>query len=198
MHPPHCTVQNEWNLLFAGDAPPDIDVVDAILQLGPGNHVPFRRSRHATTFLITSSSGSQQEDLFVKHFDPPEGWEWMKSWIRGSRSSRAARLTNALRAAGFSVPAILFYGVHHKSQREVLVTMRAAGDGPIIALRTIGNSINSKREVLRTLGNEIARLHGSGFIHGDLTPFNVRIVVDEPPRFAFIDNDRTRRNVVIR
>ncbi|HJU11473.1 MAG TPA: hypothetical protein VJ728_11380, partial [Candidatus Binataceae bacterium] len=131
-------MQNGWSLVFACDAPPEIDVIDSILQLGAGNHVPFRRSRHATTFLLPSNSGSQQEDLFVKYFDPPDGWEWMKSWIRGSRSSRTARLTTALRAAGFSVPAILFYGVHRKSQREVLVTMRAEGDGPIVALRTNG------------------------------------------------------------
>jgi hypothetical protein len=79
----------------------------------------------------------------------------------------------------------------------LVVTARAAGDGPIIALRGLDGSIPAKRTVLRALGAEIARLHLAGFIHGDLTPFNIRIMVDVVPSFTFIDNDRTLRNVVI-
>lgn len=105
-------------------------------------------------------------------------------------------MTAALRAAGFSVPPVLLHGAHRESHRELVVTARADGDGPILALRGLAGSITAKRGILRALGSEIGRLHLAGFIHGDLTPFNVRIVVDEPLRFAFIDNDRTRRNIL--
>jgi Lipopolysaccharide kinase (Kdo/WaaP) family len=167
------------------------------LKLADNPCVPLRRSRHAATFLLHSPSGAQDADLFVKYFDPPARWERLKSWFRRARPSRIERVTAALRAAGFSVPPILLHGVHRESRREVVVTARAAGEGPILALRGLRGSIAAKRAVLRALGTEVGRLHCAGFIHGDLTPFNIRIVVDEPPRFAFIDLERTRRNIVI-
>jgi hypothetical protein len=54
-------------------------------------------------------------------------------------------------------------------------------------------AIDRKRAVLRALGAEIARLHRCGFVHGDLTPFNIFFVPAEPPRFVLIDHERTRR-----
>jgi hypothetical protein len=45
--------------------------------------------------------------------------------------------------------------------------------------------------LLRRLGAEIARLHGAGFVHGDLVPPNLRVTGE---RFVFLDNDRTRRS----
>jgi hypothetical protein len=193
-----CTVRrNGWRLAIADDRAPMPDVIKAALKLADSNCVPFRRSRHATTFLVRSASGRQDADLFVKHFDPPAGWERLKLWFRRTRPSRIERSTAALRAAGFFAPPILLSGVHRESRREVIVTARAEGDGPILALRGLDGSIAAKRAVLSALGAEVGRLHRAGFIHGDLTPFNIRIVIDEPPRFAFIDNERTRRNAVI-
>jgi hypothetical protein len=50
-----------------------------------------------------------------------------------------------------------------------------------------------KRALLHALGEEVARLHRAGFVHGDLTPYNVVVERVEPPRFVFIDHERTRR-----
>jgi hypothetical protein len=193
-----CSVQqNGWCLAVAHNPAHALEVIEAALMLANSSCVPFRRSRRAATFLLRSSSGREDADLFVKHFDPPAGWERLKSWFRPARVSSTARITVALRAAGFFVPPILVHGVHRQSRRELIVTARAEGDGPIIALRGLHGSLAAKREVLCALGAEVGRLHRAGFIHGDLTPFNIRIVIDEPPRFAFIDNERTRRNVLI-
>ncbi|HEV2171636.1 MAG TPA: lipopolysaccharide kinase InaA family protein, partial [Candidatus Binatus sp.] len=41
-------------------------------------------------------------------------------------------------------------------------------------------------------------LHRSGYIHGDLTPFNVFVTGLEPPQFVFIDHERTRRTILSR
>jgi aminoglycoside phosphotransferase (APT) family kinase protein len=49
-----------------------------------------------------------------------------------------------------------------------------------------------KRVLLRQLGSEVARLHRTGLVHGDLTPYNVFVAQDEPPCFIFLDHDRTR------
>jgi Lipopolysaccharide kinase (Kdo/WaaP) family len=191
-----CPQYRGWRLAVTDELTDDADIIHAALKLADTDSTPFRRSRHASTFLLHLASG-QDRDLFVKYFDPPVGWERVKSWCRRPRRFRAEHTTAALRAAGFLVPPVLLHGVHLESRRELIVTARAEGDGPILALRKLGSSLAVKRAVLRALGREIGRLHLAGFIHGDLTPFNIRIVIDEPPRFALIDNDRTRRNVII-
>jgi hypothetical protein len=189
--------QNGWRLTVADDPVPAPEVIQAALELADSNYEPFRRSRHARTFLLSSASGQQDADLFVKHFDPPAGWERVKSWFRRARPSRTEKITESLLAAGFCAPPILLRGMHRPSRREVMATLRAEGDGPILALRGLQGSIAAKRAVLYALGAEVGRLHRAEFVHGDLTPFNIRILIGEPPRFAFIDNERTRRNVVI-
>jgi Lipopolysaccharide kinase (Kdo/WaaP) family len=192
-----CIEQGGWRLAVEDSLARAPGVIRAALELADSTRLPFRRSRHASTFLLCSPSGREDADLFVKHFDPPAGWERLKSYSRRSRSSRTARISAALRAAGFSVPPLLLQGVHSETQRELIVTARAEGDGPILALRALGGSVAAKRAVLRALGGEVGRLHLAGFIHGDLTPFNIRIMFGELPRFTFIDNDRTQRNVLI-
>ena len=193
----YTTKQNGWRLAVADDPEPAPEVIQAALELADSKCVPLRRSRHSRTFLLRSASGKEDADLFVKHLDPPAGSERLKSWFRRARPSRTARITAALRSAGFFVAPILLYGVHPESRRELIVTSRAEGDGPILALRGLNGSIAAKRAVLYALGAEVGRLHRAGFIHGDLTPFNIRIVTDEPPHFAFIDNERTRWNPII-
>jgi len=50
----------------------------------------------------------------------------------------------------------------------------------------------AKWRLLKALGEEIARFHRAGFIHGDLTPFNLFISPGENPDFALLDHERTR------
>jgi lipopolysaccharide kinase (Kdo/WaaP) family protein len=193
----HNTQRNGWQLVVADDPALSPEVLRMVLELADCEAAPLRRSRSARTFVLRAAAGQQEADLFVKHLDPPTGWARLKSWFRRSRRSRTQRITTALRAAGFSVPPILLHGVHCESGREVIVTLRAEGEGPILALRSLNGSISAKRAILYALGAEVGRLHRAGFIHGDLTPFNLRIAIDEPPRFAFIDNERTRGTVVV-
>jgi len=47
--------------------------------------------------------------------------------------------------------------------------------------------------VLRALGAEVARLHRAGFVHGDLTPYNIFVANGPPVRFSLIDHERTAR-----
>jgi hypothetical protein len=52
----------------------------------------------------------------------------------------------------------------------------------------------ARRQLLRSLGSFIGRLHAEGFIHGDLRPGNVFAAVENGGfRFALIDNERTVR-----
>ncbi len=86
----------------------------------------------------------------------------------------------------------MLWGREPSSGRELVMTRRAPG---VLATRYLRGAPEAgfvrKRVLLRALGAEIARLHAAGFIHGDLTPFNV--IADESPTISFIDHERTRR-----
>jgi hypothetical protein len=153
----------------------------------------LRRSRDATTFRASTGSDSPRE-VFIKLFDPPRGLKRLKTMVRGPRAAHVARVTEALGAAGLLAPPVLLYAREPASGREILLTAWAEGEGPFKAL---GRSLVRKRAMLHALGTEIARLHRSGFVHGDLTPFNLFVVFGEPPRFIFLDHERTRRAFVV-
>lgn len=172
--------------------------------LGP----PLRRSRHAATFRVSIGAGAAPEThVFLKLLDPPRALQWIKSSLRGGRAAHVARVTAQLNAAGFAAPPVLIHGREHYVRREhyvgrargggreIIVTAQAQGDGPFRALAASADAPAHKRAVLYALGAEIGRLHRAGFIHGDLTPYNLFVVPGEPPRFVFVDHERTRRTI---
>jgi hypothetical protein len=159
---------------------------------------PLRRSRHASTFRTrVKMIATREVDLFIKLINVPRGLDRFKEMFRESRAAHVARVTMALKAAGFSAPPVLLHGTHRASGCEILATVRSEGYGPIVTLARLAGSYVNKREILRALGAEIGRLHRAGFVHGDLTPFNILIVHGAPPRFTFLDHERTRRNFYI-
>src|SRR5271166_340906 len=150
----------------------------------------LRRSRHASTYLVRLGCDGQSVDFFVKVYRPPAGVELVKQRLRGSRMKQAMKISAELRKHGFHVPAIMTSGANSRDGRSMLITARAEGTPLPEAIVTM--EMNRKRALLKKLGGEVARLHRRGFIHGDLTPYNV-FVTDEATRFTFVDNDRTRR-----
>lgn len=154
---------------------------------------PKRRSRHASTWQIRIGAGVELE-IFIKLLDAPRGLGAIKGIVRGGRANHVARITRGLNDSGFLAPPLLAYGLETASGREIMVTPRAVGDGPLRTLKALrAGPVDRKRAVLRALGAEIARLHRCGFVHGDLTPFNILFVRAEPPRFVLIDHERTRK-----
>lgn len=182
-----------WRLFLA--LPDDLSqdrFLDLIAATASGREVPpMRRSRRASTFNVRLQHGALSPlSLFIKVLDPPRGLDWAKRKLRGAAVSHVFRITAALSHAGFNAPPVWAYGHHLASGREMIVTSRAAGRGPLRTLSQVDSA--SKRLLLKALGREIARLHRAGFIHGDLTPFNIFIVASES-RFIFLDHERTRR-----
>jgi hypothetical protein len=118
----------------------------------------------------------------------------VKERVRGGRAANVLRMTRALQRRGFSSPRVVLQGAQAASGRTMLASMRADG----VALpECVGPAPDRevrarKRALLRALGGEVARMHRAGFIHGDLTPYNVFVVQGAPPRFIFLDHDRTR------
>jgi len=155
---------------------------------------PIRRSRHACTFRAQfAPAEGPTVTLFVKVIEPPERIRRLKQVFRGTPADHVARITAELAAVGLSAPAVWLYGRDLKGRRELLVTPRAEGMGPLPTLAALAGAPAVKRRLLTELGKEIARLHHLGFVHGDLTPFNIFIVCDDPPRFVLLDHERTRR-----
>ncbi|HYB91124.1 MAG TPA: lipopolysaccharide kinase InaA family protein [Candidatus Binataceae bacterium] len=159
----------------------------------------MRRSRDATTFLtrLRGDPGTGTE-IFFKVIDPPGGWRGIKRRLRGSRAAHVAAISEALRRDGLQAPVVLLFGCEPATGREIISTVRIAGRTLIRWLRQDGRMLERKRAMLRALGAEVARLHRAGYLHGDLTPYNVMVMTGDAPRFAFIDHDRTRKSPAAR
>jgi hypothetical protein len=184
-----------WSLEAAIPSPCD-GLRDELIRLAVAtangrSGAPLRRSRRATTYNPALTCPGRSYSLFVKVLDPPASKPWR---IRAAgRVAQVARITARLMAIGFEAPPVWMTGREPATGRELLVTPRAEGRGPLRTLAMVAGSLAHKRAILRALGAEIARLHRAGFVHGDLTPFNIFIVPGEPPRFVFLDHERTRR-----
>jgi len=156
----------------------------------------IRRSRHAETWAQHLGSGSGP-DVYFKVIDAAHGAHAMKLLFKGSRAAHVARISERLRADGIGVPEILLLGAEQRGGREIVVTARVDGRNVPRYLRS-HEPLTAKRAILRALGAEIARLHRAGYLHGDLTPYNIFVTGVNPPQFVFIDHDRTRRTILSR
>jgi hypothetical protein len=191
----------QWSLTIALDDEVSPELRDQLIERavaaanGPAAE-SIRRSRHASTYRIAPQAHGERLDAYVKVLDPPRGFERITRLLGGYSGARLAHITRELAGAGLDAPAVLLYGRHRATGREIIVTHRADGEGPLRTLALLAGSIRQKRAILRGLGRAIARLHRAGFVHGDLTPFNILFIRGEPPRFTFLDNERTRRNVM--
>jgi hypothetical protein len=152
-----------------------------------------RRSRHAETWLDHFDHGL---NAYFKVLDPIRGLSRARSVFKRRRAVHVASISEHLRADGIGVAEILLLGVERRGGREIIVTARVDGFNLVRHLKRA--KLASRRIVLRALGAEIARIHRAGYIHGDLTPFNIFVTGLEPPKFVFIDHERTRRTILSR
>lgn len=153
----------------------------------------YYRSLYAATYLtrIEVIAGKPQE-LFVKVYDPPHGLGELKERFRGGRAGNVLRMTSLLERHGFHTAQLVLEGIHRGNRRTMLASLRAEGVSLAELLPSRDDSTVRRGELIRALGAEVARLHRCGFVHGDLTPYNIFVTLQEPPRFIFLDHDRTR------
>lgn len=191
------TERGGWTLYTHREALADAAGKDRALELAldaarghARRHV--RRSRHGETMLVRL--GEAGIDAFVKVLAPARGVQALKRALRGARAVHVAAISDALGRAGIGAPRVLLYGIERRGGRELVMTERAPGHMVPRWLRDARQSRAARRAMLDALGAQVAGLHRAGFIHGDLTPFNVVVACDrEPPRVSFIDHERTRR-----
>jgi hypothetical protein len=157
----------------------------------------LRRSRHAETW-VEHLGHAPGHNLYFKVLDAPRGLNRAGRMFGRKRAGHVASISEHLRADAFGVPEIVLLGAEQRGGREIVVTARVHGLNVPRHLRSKRATLASKRAVLHALGAEVARLHAAGYLHGDLTPFNVFVTGVEPPRFVFIDHERTRRTMLSR
>jgi hypothetical protein len=155
-----------------------------------------RRSRHAETWSGNFDRVGGQPDAYFKVLDPIRGLNRIRRIFKRRRAAHVASISAHLRADAVGVPEILLLGAERRGGREIIVTARV--DGFSLARHLRRAKLASRRGVLHALGAEVARLHRAGYIHGDLSPFNVFVTGLEPPKFVFIDHERTRRTIMSR
>ncbi len=171
-------------------------LVQTVLDTFAGrNGVPYRRSRHATTWRVeVRSPAGESAVLFIKRLDPPRGLARLKGVIRQRRFEHIIRISDALIRDGLGAPRVLLGGCSAADGSEVIVSPQLAG---AMVTRMMNpryrEPMTVRRAMLRRLGAEVARFHACGYIHGDLTPYNIFVAGEAPMRFAFIDNERTAR-----
>ena len=156
-----------------------------------------RRSRHAETWLERIGTGARPF-VYIKMFDAARGLRAIRLLFTGSRVAHVARISTRLRTDGIGVPEILLVGVEERGGREIIATANVRGFSVLRHVSTRSETLAAKRAVLRGLGAAVARLHRAGYLHGDLTPYNVFVGRDDPSKFVFIDHDRTRRTIMSR
>jgi hypothetical protein len=152
----------------------------------------IRRSRHAETWLEPFGE-SHDSDVYFKVLDPITR---VRSIFKRKRIAHVASISEHLRVDGFGVPEILLLGSEQRGGRELIVTARVRGFNAVRQFKRA--SLSDRRVMLHALGAEVARLHRAGYIHGDLTPYNVFVTGLQPPQFVFIDHERTRRTILSR
>jgi tRNA A-37 threonylcarbamoyl transferase component Bud32 len=152
---------------------------DACLKWGPGSSVSHVRIR----------SAGGEHDLAVK-WNPWRGLRGaLSDALHGSRAARARRGAERIAAAGLRQPQVLAVAERRAGglvRESFLLTRFARGAEPLpVVMAHLRDERESRRALLRRLGEAIGALHASGLDHRDLKHSN--LLVDAQGEVAFLD-----------
>jgi hypothetical protein len=152
-------------------------------------------SKHARTRPLDLAGMAA---AYLKSYQPYRWSGMLKDAVRSSKPCRALVMSEQLRGIGIATPGVLAAGECRAwgiLSGGFLLTAAVVGPEVHALLGSLAGEATrgQKRAVLRALGGQVARLHDTGFYHGDLVPTNIR-VRGQPaqPTFVFLDHDRTR------
>lgn len=145
--------------------------------------------------------GGHSTPVYVKHFHFRSKIDLLKHLLRKSRAMRAVAGDALLRRNGFIAPQTLVAGWRrHWGNRTDYFTVTTALEGYRNIYQTIrdvhGRGGAEKQAFITALAATVADLHQARISHGDMRAGNVLCLQDTQTgnwRFAFIDNERTRR-----
>ena len=161
------------------------------------------RTRHPQTKRLCFPVDGTGKEFYLKIYHRPDFLGSIKDLFRVSKAFLALRQAKDLLREGFHTPLVVAAGEQRTLRfvkKAFLLTLSVEG----ILLPDFleenysrprdGSFLQKKRKYLRQLASEVCRLHQSGFVHGDLVPYNIMVQAQgDGLVFFFMDNDRTRR-----
>ena len=164
-------------------------------------------SRNSRVLRFRASCNSGERTVYFKEYIRRSPLDWLKELFYPCRAVRAFRASFMLADAGFLSPTVIAAGRVGRGllgKRSFLATEEVADARPVYKYLVpphCGESactLQDRRELLRSIGRTIGRMHRAGIIHGDLRPGNVLARKGADGwEFFFIDNERTRRRRVL-
>jgi tRNA A-37 threonylcarbamoyl transferase component Bud32 len=159
---------------------------------------PIPASPNAAVYRAQLHSGEGLLPVFVKHFHYRSRLDQVKHLLRKSRSLHAFEADQLLAREGFATPQTLITGWRQRGlckDRFFTITAELSGyDNLYRHLEQLTATAPRRKWLLiEALAITVAALHRRGIVHGDLRLGNIMATNDGQWRFAFLDNERTRR-----
>lgn len=138
----------------------------------PPGFAPLGRLRPMrAVFAGLLQAGGTAHAVVLKVERPVTALDRVKRALRGAPAAREAALLERLRALGLPVPEVLG---QHAGPPGVLVTRH------LPALAPLPPAAQAPRALLESVARLLARLHGAGLVHRDLTAANLGLLDGRP------------------
>lgn len=135
----------------------------------------------------------REDGLLFKEFRRGTPAERMLAPLRGSPVRRAINNGEALNRAGFGAPEVVCHGAL-PGGGEFLFCRPGPGQDLREWLTSHRGDTKFRRRMLAALGAYIGRLHGSGFVHGELRAESIYVIfTGEHFNFTLANNEKNRR-----
>lgn len=164
---------------------------------------PVASSDYSRVYRFTTRFGNIERCVYFKQYLYRSALDFIKHLLRPSRAMRAFNATMMLEKNGFEAPTVVAMGECKFSFLEsenFLLTVEIKEAKPIHKFIPDNledftkEHLHNLRELIRTFGRTVGKLHAAGIFHGDLRLGNVLVRRQKDGwHVFFIDNERTRK-----
>lgn len=181
------------NLLSVNDSAAD----------GGGPFIRVPSSDYTRVFKYRAYFDGVDCTFYLKRYLYHSAMDFAKHFPRPSRARCAFNASLMLQENGFDAPVVVGLFERHCGPfvtDNMLLTREVRNAVPIMQIlkdignRSEGDTLLTKRDLIRAFAETVGRMHAKGIFHGDLRLGNVLVVKEHLNwRFYFIDNERTKR-----
>jgi hypothetical protein len=164
---------------------------------------PVPSSDVSRVYKFTAGLDDKERCFYFKQYLYRSTLDFIKHLVRPSRAMRAFKANLMLEKHGFEAPVIVAIGEYKSSfldRENFLVTIKVEDARQIHQFIPDNledftkEQLNDLRELIRTFGHTVGRMHAAGIFHGDLRLGNVLVKREKNGwNIFFIDNERTRK-----